>query len=347
MISLTPLVIAILWVVAGITTATRATPVAARRTAVHWATGLLAASLVPVIGAWLGLLAAPSSALVAVALCGLLATALAPAADHPPRTLGLVCVLFAVDTAHLAFHHAVADVLLWACSVALALRFVRGPVYLLAQAVGMVCMGWGLTLAAQARALAWTTRAPMGVLVAVAVVPVDPTALPTPARTAIAALAVLAAGYAAAQNDARRGLAGLLLSLNCFLLTGIAWQAMAVAATGLAMTTAALTARRGDLSLSTPRGSLTATPRLAVAFLVFGLAAVGFPPLLGFAGTHHAIETTPLLAVAAAINGITILRAFLRLFGGTPHPTPEPDLTRLEHYAVTISATALALGVLV
>ncbi|GGS53405.1 hypothetical protein [Actinokineospora fastidiosa] len=357
MISLTALAISVLWAVAALSSGTRATPAAARRTAACWATGLLAVSLIPAVarpadplGAWLGLPIAawaPGTALAAVCVCGLLATALAPAADHPPRTVALVCLLFAAATGHLAVRHPVADALLWACSIALAWPFLRGPGYLMAQAAGMACAGWGVPLGALARSVAWTTRAPMAVLVAVTAVPVHATALPTPVRTAAAAFAAVAAAYALAQVDVRRVLAGLALSLNGFLLAGVAWQALAIAVSGLAMTTAALEARRGGLSLAIPNGSLTETPRLAVAFLVFGLAAVGFPPLLGFAGVHHAIEATPLLALAAAVNGITVLRAFLRLFGGVVHRTGEHDLTRMERYAVTIAAATLVAGVLV
>jgi NADH:ubiquinone oxidoreductase subunit 5 (subunit L)/multisubunit Na+/H+ antiporter MnhA subunit len=56
-------------------------------------------------------------------LVGLLAVALAPAASHPPRTLGDVLRLVAVSTAFVAFESALPLVVLWAGSVGL---FARG-----------------------------------------------------------------------------------------------------------------------------------------------------------------------------------------------------------------------------
>ena len=63
---------------------------------------------------------------------------------------------------------------------------------------------------------------------------------------------------------------------------------------------------------------------LAVCFLLTGLASVGFPGTLGFVATEilvdGAIEANPYVgvgvAVAAAINGIAVVRAYFRLFTG-------------------------------
>ncbi|HEX5740209.1 MAG TPA: hypothetical protein VFY17_01495, partial [Pilimelia sp.] len=123
----------------------------------------------------------------------------------------------------------------------------------------------------------------------------------------------------------------------------------AVAGGGLAMTLATARARRGPLLLGAPGGASGGrTPRLAVAVLWCGLAATGFPPLLGFVsqelvlGTLHAQAAA--LAVGAvavtAVNMVTVLRCHLLLVGGRHHRGAR-DLTAREVWAVTAAGVVL------
>ncbi|HXV59402.1 MAG TPA: oxidoreductase, partial [Vicinamibacteria bacterium] len=71
-------------------------------------------------------------------------------------------------------------------------------------------------------------------------------------------------------------------------------------------------------------GGYERTSFLAVSFLFLGLASVGFPGTLGFAGqealAHGAFTETPfrgaLVLLASALNGITVMRCYLVLFCG-------------------------------
>ncbi|CRK59653.1 NADH-ubiquinone oxidoreductase chain M [Alloactinosynnema sp. L-07] len=357
MVSLTGLAAVAAWTITGMAVGRIAEPRAARRAAVWCATGVLAFAVAEwvvaaparstVVAVWAGVqvgAGSPGTALAAVCLCGLLVMAMASVVDHAPAVLGRVCLLFAIACGYVAMTHPLADLALWILAMAVAWRWVRGPVYLLAQLAGAVGLVWGIGIGGFARSAVWFARAPMGVLVGLSMVPLSSAPISGSLRVAAAVVAVCAAVYAVVQDDARRMLGGLMVSLNGFLLTGGAWQVLAVACAGLGMTLAAVEARRGPLSLSTPSGSLTETPRLATALLVFGLGAVGFPPLLGFHGVHAAIEATLPLAVAAAVNGITVLRAFFGLFAGTAAHIGEPDLTALERYAVFVAGAAMVLG---
>ncbi|HYH64807.1 MAG TPA: oxidoreductase, partial [Urbifossiella sp.] len=91
---------------------------------------------------------------------------------------------------------------------------------------------------------------------------------------------------------------------------------------------------------------------LAVGFLLTGLGSVGFPGTLGFVAAEllvdGAIEANPLvgvgLAVAAGMNGIAIVRAYLALFTGSKHASPVPmGITGRERFAV-LALAALVLG---
>jgi NADH-quinone oxidoreductase subunit M len=96
---------------------------------------------------------------------------------------------------------------------------------------------------------------------------------------------------------------------------------------GFGLTLRALEARFGRLSLVAFHGLYDHTPMLAICFGLTGLASVGFPGTLGFVGTEMlvdgAIEAYPhvgiALVVAAAPNGIAIVRAYFRLFTGRRH----------------------------
>lgn len=177
--------------------------------------------------------------------------------------------------------------------------------------------------------------------------------------------AMLAAALGLVQSSARRALAYLLMSqtgLVSFGLDGgsevahagalLQWQVLAIATSGLAMTLSALEARRGSLSLATHSGCFARTPRMAAGFLFMGLASVGFPLTLGFIAedllVQGAVEHLPGLALvligATALNGMTVVKAFFRLFSGRRLHTGERDLTPREAWVLSAVLLGLLIG---
>lgn len=177
--------------------------------------------------------------------------------------------------------------------------------------------------------------------------------------------AVYAAGLAVVQRDARRFFACLFLSHASLVLIGLElhtatslsgalalWVSAAVALTGLGLTIRALEARHGTLSLTTFRGLYDQTPALAVGFLLMGLGCVGFPGTLGFVAVEVLVDGVLsvdlsigiAVVVAAALNGIAIVRAYLLLFTGTKHRSAVPvPVTARERLAV-LTLVAITLG---
>ncbi|PKK13922.1 proton-conducting transporter membrane subunit [Thermomonospora sp. CIF 1] len=221
-------------------------------------------------------------------------------------------------------------------------------------------------------------HAPMGVVVVFGTIPLEMLTrlqplsgrLPVPVAHAVAvacgAAALTAAALALVQDRPRRALAFLAMSQTGLMAGGIvgrapavaaglvpAWQVAALALAGLAMALAALEARRGALSSAVPAGNLSRTPRLAVAFLLCGLAVAGFPFSLGFAAEHllirHSAEefapSWPLLVAAVCLNAMTVMRCFLTLFAGGRGHRGERDLTPVETYGITVVLAALLIGV--
>jgi NADH-quinone oxidoreductase subunit M len=174
--------------------------------------------------------------------------------------------------------------------------------------------------------------------------------------------AVYAAGIALVQTDARRFFCYLFLSYSALVLVGLGavtpisltgalcvWMAVSVSLGGFGLTLRALEARRGRLSLTNFQGLYNHTPGLAVLFMITGLASVGFPGTFGFVGTEMlvdgAVEAFPLIGVAvviaSAINGISVVHAYFRLFTGTQHTSlVSLGIGKRERFAV-ISLTAL------
>ncbi|GAA3093128.1 proton-conducting transporter membrane subunit [Streptosporangium carneum] len=220
-------------------------------------------------------------------------------------------------------------------------------------------------------------QAPLGVVVAFGTAPVgvlaqlDLLTAPPPASLAhqvalvCGLTALVASVFGVAQRDARRALAFLMMSqtglVACGLGSGspaavsgavLTWQVSALGVSGFAMAMAALEARRGALSLVTPGGNFARTPRLAVAFLLCGLATAGFPLSLGFTGghllIHGSVAESPLvwlaLIGAVGVNGMTVMRCFFALFAGSRTHSGERDLVPLETYALTIAIGALLIG---
>ena len=180
-----------------------------------------------------------------------------------------------------------------------------------------------------------------------------------------AVTAVVAGALGVVQTSARRALAYFMMSQTALVSlsldgrseVGLAgslldWQVLALATTGFAMTISALEARRGELSLATHSGYFSRTPRMAAGFMLMGLASVGFPMTLGFVAedllAQGAIESNPAwafaLIAATALNGMTVMRAFFRLFSGRRIHTGETDLTGRESYALSLVLLALLIG---
>lgn len=175
--------------------------------------------------------------------------------------------------------------------------------------------------------------------------------------------AVYSAGLACVQRDAARGLGAIFVSQSALVVLGLAssttigatgglclWISSGLATAGFGTTYMALTARRGRLTLDANQGGFERTPHLAASFLVLGLASVGFPGTLGFVGQEALYDASLLdfphlgilVALATALNGITVLRAYFALFCGAPSkPSATEHLSRHELIACVLLLLAL------
>jgi NADH-quinone oxidoreductase subunit M len=183
------------------------------------------------------------------------------------------------------------------------------------------------------------------------------------------ATAVYAAGMAVVQREARRFFAYLFLGHASLVLVGLElvtpisltgalclWFSVMLSLGGLGLTLRALEARFGRLSLDDFHGLYDHSPGLAVGFLLTGLASVGFPGTLGFVSAEllvdGAVEANLLVGVllilAAAVNGIAVVRAYVRLFTGTRHASAVSlAITTRERVAVLTLAAVILVGGLV
>ncbi len=167
------------------------------------------------------------------------------------------------------------------------------------------------------------------------------------------------------QTRARRALGYLMISQTALVALGLdtpsaiaragsltTWHVCGLALTGLCMTTAALEARRGTLSLESPNGSFRRIPFLASAYLLLGLSSVGLSGTLGFIAEDLLVQGTVdvsvvlalVLIVGTALNSVTIVRSFFALFTGARKSTGERDLTLRERAALTLVLGALVLS---
>jgi NADH-quinone oxidoreductase subunit M len=179
------------------------------------------------------------------------------------------------------------------------------------------------------------------------------------------ATAVYAAGMAVVQDDARRFFAYLFLSHASLVLVGLQlhtttsltgalalWASVTLSLGGLGLSLRALEARYGRQSLARFHGLYDQSPALAVCFLVTGLASVGFPGTLGFVATELLVDgavaanlTLGLAVVlAAALNGIAVLRAYFRLFTGARHATTVSLRLGVRERIAVLALAALLLG---
>lgn len=180
--------------------------------------------------------------------------------------------------------------------------------------------------------------------------------------------ALYGSGLALAQSSPRRALGYLSVSQSALVLVGLAGGgvlgatgalvviiACGLAHTGFGLAIWATEARRGALRLDVDGGGHSATPALAGATLVLGLATVGVPGTLAFVATDFvfqaAIEARPWVGMAivlsTALNGINVVRIAFRLFGGCRRTTGEGDLTLRERVVFgLVGATLVGLGLL-
>lgn len=177
---------------------------------------------------------------------------------------------------------------------------------------------------------------------------------------------VYAAGMALVQTEARRFFCYLLLSNSSLVLVGLevatpigltgalcAWLAVLISVFGFGLTLRAVESRVGKLSLKKFHGLYDQMPLLASFFLLTGLAIVGFPGTIGFAGVEliveGAVEIYPYVGaavvVAAALNGIAILRAYFRIFTGSTYKCSFCMKARWpEKVAVLVLSTLILVG---
>lgn len=177
--------------------------------------------------------------------------------------------------------------------------------------------------------------------------------------------AVYAAGLALVQRDARRFFCYLFISHSALVLVGLEiatpkgltgalslWLSASLAMAGFGLTLRSLEARMGRLSLAKYHGLYQHTPTLAAFFLLTGLASVGFPGTFGFVGMEllldGAVGVYPLVGMAvvlaAALNGIAMVQAYFRLFGGPGHVASISLRCRTPERIAVLTLAALILG---
>jgi NADH-quinone oxidoreductase subunit M len=182
------------------------------------------------------------------------------------------------------------------------------------------------------------------------------------------ATALYVAVRALTENSPRRLLAYLALSQSACILAGLEsrtvegvtgalvhWYVVTVSTMGLFAVLRLLEVRFGEnLTASHHLGLARHAPRLAVFFIVFGLALVGLPGTLSFCsqdllihGTlaSHAL-TGLLLPIATAMNAVTVFRLFVRLFLGRRRTgfTIIADALPRERWILTAGVFFVVLG---
>jgi NADH-quinone oxidoreductase subunit M len=190
------------------------------------------------------------------------------------------------------------------------------------------------------------------------------------AMQSIAILSLLtslyAAGMAAVQTDARRFFCFLFLSHSSLVLSGLelvnvigltgalcVWLSVGLSLTGYGLTIRAVEARIGHIQLNRYYGLYEHTPTLAGLSLITGLSSIGFPGTIGFVGmellVEGCVEFYPLvgliLVLSSALNGISILRAWFRIFTGCRFQTAVSLRSQpAERFSVVVLALLIIGG---
>lgn len=182
------------------------------------------------------------------------------------------------------------------------------------------------------------------------------------------ATAVYVAIRALTENSPRRLLAFLALSQSACILAGLEsrtsegitgalvhWFVVTVSTMGLFGILRLLEVRFGEnLTASRHLGLAEHAPRLAVFFVVFGLALVGLPGTLSFCSQdlliHGTLASHPLtgllLPIATAMNAVSVFRLFTRLFLGKRRTgfTLMADALPRERWILTAGVLFVVLG---
>lgn len=182
------------------------------------------------------------------------------------------------------------------------------------------------------------------------------------------ATALYIAIQAVTENSPRRLLAYLALSQSACILAGLEsrtvegvtgglvhWCVVTVSTVGLFEILRLLEVRFGEnLMGSSYLGLVRHAPRLAVFFIVLGLALVGLPGTLSFCSQdlliHGTLVSHPqtglLLPTATAINAVSIFRLFARLFLGRRKTgfTIMADALPRERWILTAGVLFVVLG---
>jgi NADH-quinone oxidoreductase subunit M len=182
------------------------------------------------------------------------------------------------------------------------------------------------------------------------------------------ATALYVAIRALIENSPRRLLAFIALSQSACILAGLEsrtaegitgalvhWFVVTASTMGLFGILRLLEVRFGEnLTASRYLGLAEHAPRLAVFFVLFGLALVGLPGTLGFCSQDLLIHGTLashsliglLLPVAIAMNAISIFRLFVRLFLGKRRTgfTVIADALPREQWALTTAVLFVVLS---
>jgi len=208
-------------------------------------------------------------------------------------------------------------------------------------------------------------------LVAKLIVPLFPNAtrdlFPVLSYLALAT-ALYVAIRALSENSPRRLLALLALSQSACILAGLEsrtaegmtgafvhWFVVTISTMGLFGILRLLEVRFGEnLSASKHLGLAEHAPRLAVFFVIFGLALVGLPGTLSFCSQdlliHGTLASHPqtglLLPIAIAMNAVSIFRLFTRLFLGKRRTgfTVMADALPRERWILTVAVLFVVLG---
>jgi NADH-quinone oxidoreductase subunit M len=182
------------------------------------------------------------------------------------------------------------------------------------------------------------------------------------------ATAVYVAIRSLTENSPRRLVAYLALSQSACILAGLEsrtvegitgalvhWFVVTVSTMGMFGILRLLEVRFGEnLTASRHLGLAEHAPRLAVFFVVFGLALVGLPATLGFCSQdlliHGTMASHPLtgllLPVATAMNAVSVFRLFARLFLGKRRTgfTAMADALPRERWILSAGVMFVVLG---
>ncbi|MFM7561423.1 MAG: proton-conducting transporter membrane subunit [Planctomycetota bacterium] len=176
---------------------------------------------------------------------------------------------------------------------------------------------------------------------------------------------VYSAGMALVQLEARRFFVYLFLSHASLVLVGLetatteawagalsVWFATSLSLAGFGLTLRSIESRFGRLSLTDYHGLYEHMPNLAVLFLLTGLASVGFPGTIGFISTELLVDgvihlypwSGAVIVLAAALNGVAVMRVYFKLFTGPRHSTSIDLRSRPAERLAVLVLVAVMIG---